>query len=51
MARENSQNSLDAALDDNNPEVLVEFEQYFIHDDQIPGIVKYRDILEKCRNF
>lgn len=51
LARENCQNSLDAALDDNNPEVLVEFERYFIHDDQIPGIVQYRDILEKCRNF
>lgn len=51
LVRENCQNSLDAALDDNNPKVLVEFERYFIHDNQIPGIVKYREILQKCRNF
>lgn len=51
LARENCQNSLDAALDDNNPKVLVEFERYFIHDNQIPGIVKYREILQKCKNF
>lgn len=51
LARENCQNSLDAAVDDNNPEVLVEFERYFIHDNQIPGIVEYRKILEKCMSF
>lgn len=41
LARENCQNSLDAALDDNNPKVLVEFERYFVHDNQIPGIERY----------
>lgn len=51
LARENCQNSLDAALDDNNPEVLVEFERYFVHDNQIPGIEEYRKILGKCKSF
>lgn len=51
LARENCQNSLDAAIDDNNPEVLVEFERYFIRDNQIPGITEYRKILEKCMKF
>lgn len=51
LVRENCQNSLDAALDDNNPEVLVEFERYFVHDNQIPGIEEYRKILRKCKNF
>jgi hypothetical protein len=51
LARENCQNSLDAALDDNNPEVLVEFERYTVHDNQIPGIEEYRKILRKCKNF
>lgn len=51
LARENCQNSLDAALNDNNPEVFVEFERYFIGSDKIPGIVEYRDILQKCKKF
>lgn len=51
LARENCQNSLDAAIDGNNPEVLVEFERYFVQDNQIPGIAEYRDILRKCKNF
>ena len=51
LARENCQNSLDAAIDGNNPEVLVEFERYFVQDNQIPGITEYRDILRKCKNF
>lgn len=51
LARENCQNSLDAALDDSNPQVLVEFERYFVHDNQIPGIVEYRNILNKCKTF
>lgn len=51
LARENCQNSLDAALDDNNPDVLVEFERYFVRDNQIPGISEYREILGKCKNF
>lgn len=51
LARENCQNSLDAALDDDNPNVLVEFERYFVHDNQIPGIEEYRKILRKCKKF
>lgn len=51
LARENCQNSLDAALDDTNPQVLVEFERCFIHDTQIPGIAEYRQILKKCKTF
>lgn len=51
LARENCQNSLDAAFDDNNPQVLVEFERYFVHDNQVPGIAEYRKILNKCKTF
>lgn len=51
LARENCQNSLDAALDDNNPDVLVEFERYFVSTNQIPGIVEYRNILKNARLF
>ena len=51
LARENCQNSLDAALDDNDPDVLVEFERYFVSTNQIPGIVEYRNILRKCKTF
>ena len=51
LARENCQNSLDAALADTNPQVLVEFERYFVHDAQIPGIAEYRQILRKCKAF
>jgi len=51
LARENCQNSLDAAIDDTNPKVLVEFERYFVQDNQIPGITEYRDILRKCKEF
>lgn len=51
LARENCQNSLDAALDDDNPNVIVEFERYFIDSSQIPGIQTYRDILEQCKAF
>lgn len=51
LARENCQNSLDAALDDNNPDVLVEFERHFVPTQQIPGVVEYRNILKKCQHF
>ena len=51
LARENCQNSLDAAIDDNNPHVLVEFERYFIDSSRIPGIAEYRNILNKCKSF
>ena len=51
LARENCQNSLDAALNDSNPDVLVEFERYFVPSKQIPGIMEYRNILKKCKDF
>lgn len=51
LARENCQNSLDAALNDSNPDVLVEFERYFVPKKQIPGIMEYRNILKKCKAF
>lgn len=51
LARENCQNSLDAAMDDNNPQVLVEFERYCVSNNQIPGIAEYRQILKKCKEF
>lgn len=51
LARENCQNSLDAALNDSNPDVLVEFERYFVPKKQIPGIMEYRNILKKCNAF
>ena len=42
---------LTRALDDTNPQVLVEFERYFVHDAEIPGIAEYRQILRKCKAF
>ena len=51
LARENCQNSLDAAMDDDNPDVMVEFERYFIDTNKIPGITEYRNILSKCKSF
>ena len=51
LARENCQNSLDASIDDTNPRVIVEFERYFVNDNQIPGIEEYRNILKKCKSF
>lgn len=51
LARENCQNSLDAALDEDNPKVEVEFERHFIYNTQIPGIDEYRKILASCKNF
>lgn len=51
LARENCQNSLDAASDDNNPNVLVEFERYFVPTKQIPGVVEFGNILKKCQDF
>lgn len=49
MVRENCQNSLDAALDEFAPKVLVEFERYFIKSDRIPGIIKFRNVLQECQ--
>lgn len=51
LAREICQNSLDAANDESNPNVIVEFERYFITENQIPGIDEYRGILNKCKDF
>lgn len=51
LARENCQNSLDAAMDDDNPNVMVEFERYYIDTNIIPGIEEYRGILSKCKSF
>ena len=51
LARENCQNSLDAALDDNNPHVLVEFERRLIESKAIPGFTDYRYVLNKCKSF
>lgn len=51
LARENCQNSLDAAANDDNPNVLVEFERYFISRTQIPGMSEYSKILKDCKDF
>lgn len=51
LAREICQNSLDAALDDDNPKVLVEFERYSISNTQVPSMEEYRQILQRCRDF
>lgn len=51
LARENCQNSLDAAIDDDNPRVVVEFERYYVSEEQIPGINEYREVLASCKDF
>lgn len=51
LARENCQNSLDAALDDENPKVIVEFECRCIPKEQIPGMADYCQVLGKCKAF
>lgn len=51
LVRENCQNSLDAASDETDPRVLVEFERYSVQNAQIPGIEEYRRILENCKSF
>lgn len=51
LAREICQNSLDAAINDENPDVVVEFERYFIPKKKIPGIYEYKQIVEKCKIF
>lgn len=51
LARENCQNSLDAPIDEENPNVLVEFEKYFVEWNQIPGMKEYRHILSNCKSF
>lgn len=51
LARENCQNSLDAAADEENPKVIVEFERYFIPKEQIPGMTSYCQVLRKCKAF
>lgn len=49
LAREICQNSLDAAIDDDNPNVIVEFFRHFVSENQIPGLVEYKDVLKKCK--
>ena len=51
LVREICQNSLDAALNEDNPMVCVEFERYFVKEDDIPGICEYRRILKQCSKF
>ena len=51
LARENCQNSLDAAADENNPHVVIEFEKYFVKWNQIPGMDDYRVVLADCQAF
>lgn len=51
LAREICQNSLDAAIDTERPNVSVEFERYLIANDQIPGVSEYKQILKNCKEF
>lgn len=51
LAREICQNSLDAAENDDKPEVMVEFYRYIVEEDKIPGLMEYREVLNKCRLF
>ena len=51
LVREICQNSLDAALNEENPMVCVEFERYFVNENEIPGIYEYRKILNQCSKF
>ena len=51
LVRENCQNSLDAAENEDNPNVLVVFERTYIPSAQVPGLLEYRKILEKCKDF
>lgn len=51
LAREICQNSLDAAADDDNPKVVVEFERYFVDESKVPGLSEYRNILHSCKSF
>lgn len=49
LVRENCQNSLDAALNEDNPNVLVEFERHDLPNDEIPGRKEFLDVLIKCK--
>ncbi|MBR3362209.1 MAG: hypothetical protein IKG39_12855 [Lachnospiraceae bacterium] len=51
LAREICQNSLDAAQNDDNPNVIVEFERYKISTEEIPGIQEYRAAIDNCKKF
>lgn len=51
LAREICQNSLDAAENDDKPEVMVDFFRYIVPEEKIPGIEEYRSVLNKCRLF
>lgn len=50
LTRETCQNSLDAERDEQTP-VIVEFEKYYLDTVDIPGMIEYREILEKCKMF
>ena len=50
LARETCQNSLDAVDDERFP-VTVEFYRHEISVTEIPGVNKYRNILQDCRDF
>ena len=51
LVRENCQNSLDAAMNEEKPNVIVEFERYCIPKEQIPAIKDYCLVLRKCKAF
>lgn len=51
LAREVCQNSLDAPADENNPNVVVEFEKYYLNCSSIPGMKDYRELLKACKEF
>jgi len=51
LVRENCQNSLDAAINDEDPCVRVEFECSHVDSTNVPGINDYREILKKCKDF
>lgn len=51
LAREICQNSLDAPADEDNPNVFVEFEKYYVNSSDVPGMQDYRNILQSCSDF
>lgn len=50
LAREISQNSLDAILDKEKP-VIVEFQKIYIDKYEIPGYEELKDAMERCLDF
>lgn len=51
LAREICQNSLDAAVEDENATVRVEFEQYIISSSDIPGYEQYASKIKKAYDY